>query len=59
MEMGSEEAQSQDEEAERETWGRRRRDRQTRQCSENILHKVLNLLANATARATATAQKLR
>ena len=47
------EAQRQDEEAQGARNGRRKEETQSRQCSENTLHIVLNLLANATARATA------
>ena len=53
-EDGAGEAQRLAEEAEREKWGRRQTDRQTRQGSENILHLVLHLPQNASATATAT-----
>ena len=51
-----EETRSLAEEAEGEKWGRKeRRERTTRQCSENTLHIVLHLPSNATAAAATTA----
>ena len=49
-----EETQSLAEEAERKTWGRRKGERQTRQCNGNTLHLVIHLPATTTATATTT-----